>query len=48
MLMSPYLYDGSLDPATVENRSWGDGIGISRCDAGGSRLLSGMMLQTCG
>jgi hypothetical protein len=27
-----------------KNRIWGDGIETSRCDAGGSRLLSGAML----
>jgi hypothetical protein len=41
MLMSPCHYDGYLDPSSVENRIWGDGIGSSRCDAGGSRLLFG-------
>jgi hypothetical protein len=48
MLMSPYRYDGYLDPTSVENRIWGDGIGPSRCDVGGSRLLSGVMLEACG
>jgi hypothetical protein len=42
MLMSPCHYDGYLDPTSVENRIWGDGIGTSRCDAGSSRLLSGV------
>jgi hypothetical protein len=41
MLMSPCHYDGYLDPSSVENRIWGDGIGSSQCDAGGSRLLFG-------
>jgi hypothetical protein len=44
MLMSPCHYDGYLDPTNVENRIWGDGIGISQCDADGLRLLSGAML----
>jgi hypothetical protein len=48
MLMSPCHYDGYLDPTSVENRIWGDGIGTSRCDAGGSRLLSDEMLEACG
>jgi hypothetical protein len=48
MLMSPYHYDSYLDPISVENRIWGDGIGTRRCDAGGSRLLSGAMLEACG
>jgi hypothetical protein len=48
MLMSPSHYNGYLDPTSVENRIWVDGIGTSRCDAGGSRLLSGAMLEACG
>jgi hypothetical protein len=44
MLMSPYHFDGYLDPTSVKNMIWGDGIGTSRCDAGGSGLLSGAML----
>jgi hypothetical protein len=48
MHMSPYHYDGYLDPNSVENRIWGDRIETSRCDAGGSRLLSGAMLEACG
>jgi hypothetical protein len=48
MLMSPCHYDGYLDPTRVENRIWCDGIGTSRCDADGSRLLSGAMLEACG
>jgi hypothetical protein len=48
MLMSPRHYDGYLDPTSVENRIWGDGIGTSRYDAGGSRLLSSVMLEACG
>jgi hypothetical protein len=48
MLMSPYHYDGYLDPTSVENRIWGDGIGTCRCDAGGSSLLSGAMLKVYG
>jgi hypothetical protein len=37
-----------LDPTSVENRIWGDGIGTCRCDVNGSRLLSGVMLEACG
>jgi hypothetical protein len=48
MLMSPYHYNGYLDPTSVENRIWGDGIRTSRCDAGGSRQLSSVMLEACG
>jgi hypothetical protein len=48
MLRSPYNSDGYLDPAIVENRIWGDGIGTYQCDADGSRLLSGVMLEACG
>jgi hypothetical protein len=48
MLMSPCHYDGYLDPISVENMIWGDGIGTSQCDAGGTRLLSGAMLEACG
>jgi hypothetical protein len=48
MLMSPYHYDGHLDPTSVENRIWGDGIRSCRCDADGSRLLSGVMLEAYG
>jgi hypothetical protein len=47
MLMSSCNYDGYLDSTSVENRIWGDGIGTSRCDASGSRLLSGAMLEAC-
>jgi hypothetical protein len=43
MLMSPYHYDGYLDPTSVENRIWGDGIGTSlfddQCDAGSLWLV---------
>jgi hypothetical protein len=39
---------GYLDPTSVENRIWGDGIGTCRCDANGSRLLSGAMLESYG
>jgi hypothetical protein len=48
ILMSPchcYVY---FNPISVENRIWGDGNGTCRCDAGGSRLLSGAMLEACG
>jgi hypothetical protein len=45
MLMLPYHYDGYLDPTSVENRIWGDRIGTSWCDVGGSRLLSSAMLE---
>jgi hypothetical protein len=48
MLMSPCHYDGYLDPTSVENRIWGGEIGTSRCDADGSRLLSGAMLEALG
>jgi hypothetical protein len=48
MLMPPCHYDGYLDPTSVENRILGDGIGTCRCDAGGSRLLSGVMLEASG
>jgi hypothetical protein len=46
--MSPYHYYDYLDPTSVENMIWGDGIGTSRCDTGNSRLLSGAMLEACG
>jgi hypothetical protein len=48
MLMSPCRCYGYFDPISVENRIWGDGIGTCRCDAGGSRLLSSVMLEACG
>jgi hypothetical protein len=48
MLMSPYHYDGYLDPTSVENRIWCDGIGTYWCDADVSRLLFGVMLEACG
>jgi hypothetical protein len=48
MLMSPYHYDGYPDPTSLENRIWGNGIGTSRCDADGSRLLSGVLLEAYG
>jgi hypothetical protein len=48
MLMSPSHYDGYLDPTSVENMIWGDGIETSWCDAGGSRLFSGPMLEAFG
>jgi hypothetical protein len=48
MCMSPYHYDGYLDPTSVENRIWGDRIGTCRSDADGSRLLSRAMLEACG
>jgi hypothetical protein len=32
-------------PISVENRIWGDGNGTCQCDADGSRLLSGAMLE---
>jgi hypothetical protein len=47
MLMSPYHYDGYLDPTSVENRIWGDEIGTSRCDTDSLRVLSGAMLEAC-
>jgi hypothetical protein len=48
MLMSPRHYDGYLDPTSVENRIWGDGIGTSQSDTSGSRLLSCAMLEAYG
>jgi hypothetical protein len=48
MLMSLCHYDGYLDPTSVENKIWGDRIGTSRCDAGGSWLLSGGIVEACG
>jgi hypothetical protein len=48
MLISPSHFEGYLDPTSVQNRIWGHGIGTSRCSAGGSRLLSGAMLEACG
>jgi hypothetical protein len=46
--VSPYQGDGYLDPTSVENRIWDDGIGTSRCDIDGSRLLFDAMLEACG
>jgi hypothetical protein len=46
--VSPYHGYGYLDPTSVENRIWCDEIGTCRCDADGSRLLSGAMLEVCG
>jgi hypothetical protein len=37
-----------FDTISVENRIWGDGNGTCRCDAYGSRLLSGAMLEAYG
>jgi hypothetical protein len=37
-----------FDPISVENQIWSDGNGTCRCDAGGLRLLSGVMLEACG
>jgi hypothetical protein len=48
MLMSPCHYGGYLDPTSVENGIWGDKIGTGRCDADGSRLLSGVLMEACG
>jgi hypothetical protein len=48
MLMSPDHYDGYLDPTSVENRIWGNRIGTSWCDVGGSRVLSGALLEAYG
>jgi hypothetical protein len=45
MLVSPYHYDGYLDPTSLENRIWGDGIGTCWFDADG---LFGAMLEACG
>jgi hypothetical protein len=46
--VSPCHGYGYLDPTTVDNRIWGDGIGTCRCDADSSRLLSDAMLKACG
>jgi hypothetical protein len=48
MLMSHNHGYGYLDLTSVENRIWGDGIGTSQCDAGGSMLLSSAMLEAYG
>jgi hypothetical protein len=48
MLISPCHYDGYLDPASVVNTIWGDGIGTSHFDAGGSGMLSSALLEACG
>jgi hypothetical protein len=48
MLVSPLSMLWLFDPISVENRIWGDGNGTSQCDAGDSRLLSGVMLEACG
>jgi hypothetical protein len=37
-----------FDPISLENIIWGDGIGTCHCDADGSRLLSGAMLEDYG
>jgi hypothetical protein len=44
----PCHYYDYLDPTSVENRIWGDKIETSWCDADGSTLLSGVMLEACG
>jgi hypothetical protein len=46
--VSPCHGYGYLDPTSVENMIWGDGIGTCRCDANSSRLLSSAMLEACG
>jgi hypothetical protein len=38
LLMSPGQGLWLVDPISVDNRIWGDGIGIVWCDADGSRL----------
>jgi hypothetical protein len=48
ILVSHYHGYGYLDPTSVENRIWGDGIGTCQCDVDGSRLLSGAMLVASG
>jgi hypothetical protein len=48
MLVSRCHYYGYFDPTSVENRIGGDGNGTCRCDADGSRFLSGAMLKVCG
>jgi hypothetical protein len=37
-----------LDLTSVENRIWGDRIGTCWCDAAGTSLLSGAMLEASG
>jgi hypothetical protein len=46
--VSPCHGYGYLDPTSVENRIWGDGIGTCWCDVDGSRLLSDVILEACG
>jgi hypothetical protein len=46
MPVSPDHGYGYLDPTSVKNSIWGDGIGTCRCDANGLRLLSGAVLRT--
>jgi hypothetical protein len=46
--VSSYHGYGYLDPTSVENRIWGDGIGTCWCDADGSWLLCSAMLEDCG
>jgi hypothetical protein len=48
MLMSPCHYDGYLDPTSVKNRIWDDGIETCWWDTDGSRLLSDAMLEARG
>jgi hypothetical protein len=48
MLMSPCHFDSYIDPTSVKNRIWCDGIGTSQCGADSSRLLSGVMLEAYG
>jgi hypothetical protein len=48
MLMSPFIVMVIFYPISVENRIWDDKNGTCRCDVGGSRLLSGVMLEACG
>jgi hypothetical protein len=47
-LCHPCQRYGYFDPISVENRIWGDGNGTCQCDASGSRLLSGAMLEAYG
>jgi hypothetical protein len=46
--VSPCHGYGYLDPTSVKNRIWGDGIRTCQCDVDSSRLLSGAMLEACG
>jgi hypothetical protein len=47
-LCHPVIVMVIFAPISVENRIWGDRNGTCQCDADGSRLLSGTMLEACG